>query len=377
MADREVSRRSAPAAVHPAVRAARQVVGLYGDPDVTWCILLELELAEARAAHLLSARLADIVEDYPHLGLRPTVETLALSGSRIDPVARQRFANRPFGAQEPLVRTGLSPDGLHVLVAAHHGVVDGLGLLGLTGLLLDLPLGTGARGVARTGAEPGFFRGSLARLHEVLLRPPERFRASRRGPAAAGDILVHRDLSPLRRGTGALAWAALLTLRGWNGPETRRRQPVIALGVSRRPGTPPIQPIRDTAYTRLPVVGVTSFVDLAARLVRSEPEPDFPVSDAGGLGPVLIRLLASRLGASLLVSNLGLVDDPRVRAVRFWPVASGPAGVAFGLASTRQTTTVTVRVRNRWFDRSDADRLLDLGAEALVQLPEHLLSGAQ
>jgi hypothetical protein len=348
------------------VRAARQVVGLYGDPDVTWCILLELELSEAVARSDVAERLGAVLAAHPHLGARVSVESLRRLGTAVAPEDRERLANRPFGDHEALVRVALSDDGTVLLLAAHHGSIDGLGLVGLAGLLLNLPLGTSARGLARTGGEPGFVRGTLRRLHEVVLRPPERFRARTVSRAAHGDVLAHTDLPALRRGTAALAWAGLSTVRRWNGPTRRLRQPVIALGVSRRPGTAPIVPDRDTAYSRLPAGDLAALPELVERLAATDPEPDFPVTDAGGLGPALLRLLASRLGATTLVSNLGMLDDSRVRAARFWPVASGQAGVAFGLASTGGTTTLTVRARGRWFRREDASRMLALATDALV-----------
>lgn len=349
------SRRQAPAGtasdVDPAVRQARRVVGLYGDPDVTWCIVLRLDLAEPVPREMVSQRIRPLFEAHPLLGRPPAVESL-------DDATLDRFANTPFEDRAPLVRLALDEAGRRFLVAAHHGAVDGLGLVGLSGRLLGLELGTSARGVRRTGAEPGFLRGSLRRVGEIVFRPPERFSAPAR--EGSGDHLVGADLPLLRRGTVALAWAGLQTLRTWNTRPVRLAQPVIALGVSRRSGLPSPDPDRDTAYTRLRVRGVESQSQLAELLARTDPEPDFPVTDARGMGAVLTRLLGSRLGATMLVSNLGMVDGAVVTSASFWPVASGPHGVSLGLVSASGATTVTVRARRGWFGQDDASLLLDL-----------------
>jgi hypothetical protein len=100
-------------------------------------------------------------------------------------------------------------------------------------------------------------------------------------------------------------------------------------------------------------------------LGRTAPEPDFPVTDARGLGAVLTRRLASRLGASMLVSNLGLMSGPGVDSASFWPVASGPNGVSLGLVSAGELTTVTVRARRGWFSEQDAAALLGLVGRSL------------
>jgi hypothetical protein len=350
------SLRAAGPDVDPAVRQARRVVGLYGDPDVTWSIVLQLDLAEALSSEEISARVPAVFGAHPHLGLHPAIE-------RRDATTLDRFANEPYADDAPLVRLALDDAGRQFLVAAHHGAVDGLGLVGLAGRLLGLELGTSARGVQRTGEEPGFLAGSLRRIQEIVLRPPERFRGSQR--AERGDHLVGTVLPFRRQGTGALAWAGLSALRLWNGSPPSRSQAVIALGVSRRSGLPAPPPDRNTAYTRLRVSGIESRAALTELLIRTEPEPDFPVTDAHGLGAVVTRLLASRLGASMLVSNLGEISGRGVTSARFWPVASGPNGVSLGLVSAGDTTTMTVRARRGWFSEDDADALLDVTVKSL------------
>ena len=342
--------------VDDAVRQARRVVGLYGDPDVTWSIVLQIDLTEAVSLDDCSARLPALFEAHPHLGRLPVIE-------RLDPTTLDRFANDPYADSAPLVRLALDDAGGRFVVAAHHGAVDGLGLVGLAGRVLDRDLGTSSRGVQRTGREAGFFAGSVRRLREIVLRPPERFGGSQR--AEVGDHLQKVEMPLDRQGTGALAWAGLQALRQWNAQTPRGRQPVVALGVSRRSGWPAPAPDRDTAYSRVHVAAVDSRAAMTSLVGRTEPEPDFPVTDGRGLGAVVVRLFASRLGASMLVSNLGLVSHPQVSSASFWPVASGPNGVSLGLVSAGDTTTLTARVRRGWFSEDDAAKLLDLARRSL------------
>src|SRR5690606_30929645 len=102
-------------------------------------------------------------------------------------------------------------------------------------------------------------------------------------------------------------------------------------------------------------------------LGSTRPEPAFPQTEGLGIGPLVTKALASRLGSTLLVSNLGLVDQPGLAALEFWPVPAGPSGVAVGLASTMTSSTVTVRARRPWFEPERTDRLADLVAEELVR----------
>jgi hypothetical protein len=92
----------------------------------------------------------------------------------------------------------------------------------------------------------------------------------------------------------------------------------------------------------------------------TRPEPAFPVTRAGGVGPLVTRLLAPRLGSTLLISNLGLLARPGVERLEFWPVPSGPAGVCLGLASTPVRTTLTTRFRRGWFSEDEASSFADL-----------------
>jgi hypothetical protein len=70
------------------------------------------------------------------------------------------------------------------------------------------------------------------------------------------------------------------------------------------------------------------------------------------------HLVRGRLGATALLSNLGLVEGP-VESLAMFPACSGPRAVAIGLASTRACTTLSLRTRRAEFDAEEHARLLD------------------
>jgi len=79
---------------------------------------------------------------------------------------------------------------------------------------------------------------------------------------------------------------------------------------------------------------------------------------AGWLG----RGLASRLGSTLLVSNLGRLEPHGpVTAAAFYPSAHGRSGLSVGCVTVDETTTVTVRARRRdYTEQAAADLLADI-----------------
>ncbi|SFW69785.1 hypothetical protein SAMN04489730_3025 [Amycolatopsis australiensis] len=328
---------------------AHRVVGLYGDPTVSWSILLEAELGTAAPEpEKLRARLAAAGREYPHLGAVPAVE---LADDL--PAVRHRFASAPYARADPLVRVAVA--GPTLLVAAHHGALDGLGLLALLGILLDVPVSSAARGIGvRTGGK-SFAVSALQRLAEALFAPPGRI-VPDRGHEAAGDVFAARHEPRLRLGAAGSVAAAVRATERWNRAHGARTARVVAaLGASWRSGAAP-EPVHDSAFFRL---RLGPGADVAAVLRAQAPEPDFPARSSR-LARLGTRLLASRLGSTFLVSNLGVVSaGDAVRSLAFYPAASGRSGVAFGVATIGGTTTVTVRARGKDFDAAAADRLLD------------------
>lgn len=334
------------------------MVGLYGDPDVSWSVLLELEFEVPRDRGQVEEAAARLVEEYPHLGAPPQVVTFAPATAE---QVRATFADATYGDHDPLVRAALSGDCRTLLVAAHHGAVDGLGLLGVAAALAGARLTSSARGIERSTEPTGFVAASLRRLAEAAFFPPVRFASNEQPGAAVGDWLLARPVRNVRSGSAALLMGVVAAVRAWNArTPARGRRLVIAMGLSRRPGAPTPVPDRDTAFMRLVATRIRSVADAAALVAATAPEPVFPVSDGGGLGPRFARRLSGRLGSTALVSNLGLVVGDGLRQVRFWPVPTGPSGVAIGLASVGTETVLTLRVRRGWFGPDQAEALADL-----------------
>lgn len=357
-----MSRAVSPDDVDPAVRGARRVVGLYGDPGVSWSIVLGADLDEPLDPDPLQRRLETVVTLHPHLG-RPG--TIARFPDARETTMLGTLAGERYGDRSPLVRVALAEDGRRLLVAAHHGAIDGLGMLGLLAALLGAEVTSEARGVASDSERGSFVAAGVRRLAEALVRPPRRV-AARRARSGAGDELVSRVVTGPGGGSAALLLSTCRAVRRWNDGAGARVSPlVVAMGLSRRPGSPTPAPDRDTAYVRLPADGILDAGDARGVLDTVRPEPAFPVSDGGGLAPRLIALLSGRLGATVLLSNLGRVHAPGVRGLDFWPVPTGPAGVAVGLATVAGEVRLTVRARHDWFAADSTGRLADLLAEEL------------
>lgn len=337
-----------------AAEHARAAIGLYGDPDASWSIVLEAELTDAVDRETVAKRLAAAAAAHPNLGLPPVpLAVPAADWARV----RGEYSDRAFGPDEPLVRVAVGTDVPRVVVAVHHGAVDGLGLLALLGIALDTPVRTEAAGVFGRPAVVSFPRSALARLREAVFAPPTRVHPTGDG-TGSGDILLAEHLPRIAFGTAKLTASAAEATRSWNAEHGTRSDRVVAgIGASRRAGAAPAPDLSSTFF-RLPLGTSTDEGAIRALLARAAPEPDFPRS-ASGLARRVIRVLASRLGSTFLASNLGVVHaGDQVRALSFHPAASGRSGVAFGAVTVGDTTTVTLRARRRDFDQTAAADLL-------------------
>ena len=339
-----------------AVEQARRVVGLYGDPTISWSIGMQADLAESATPAELTERLGAVVAEFRHLGAAPDVQRIG-AGQLAETTAR--FLDDQYGDRDPLLRVATTVDGRQVVIAAHHGAVDGLGLLAVAGRLLDARVGSDSRGIGARRSSQAFVASSLRRLGEAVFAPPSRFAAEVTEPAsAAGDVLGVRHLAVTKADTSLVTAAACQAMRDWNashGQPTRRT--VVAVGASRRVAAP--TPDRDTAYLRVVVDPPGDARQIGTLLASAEPEPDFPVTRGSwNLAPLATRMLRNRLGSSLFVSNLGRLTSGRLlRRVAFYPAAAGPRAVAVGVASTEETTTVTVRMSRSSFTAGSAERL--------------------
>lgn len=343
--------------MHDAVETACRVIGLYGDPTISWSILLEARLPQPVNPDGVASRLADATERYPHLGQPPPVKLVEPAAW---PAVCADFADRPYRDSDSLVRVAAGTDRL--LIAAHHGAVDGFGLLALVGIALEVPICSSALGIGGRPAARGFVASSALRLLEALFVPPSRAAApgSSMPSGTAGDVLTSVDLPASRVGSAALTAATARAVRIWNQRHGRSTPRVVAaLGASRRPGDA-LAPDRCTGFYRLRVPPGADAITVRRLLDQTAPEPDFP-STGGSIARPVIRTLTNRLGATFLVSNLGVVRaGSLIRSLAFHPAASGRSGIAVGAVTCGDTTTVTVRARRTGFDDAAAAEILRL-----------------
>lgn len=334
---------------------ASAVVGLYGDPTISWSILLRADLDTVVKPAEVRARLSAAAWKYPHLGAAPDV-TVACTEEL--PGVRDRFAMRGYSRGEPLVRVAVGATDPVLLLAAHHGALDGLGTLALLGLALGHPVASGAVGLAGRPAGRTFLSSAVSRLAEALFAPPTRITPGTDDRGPPGDVFIDHHLPRTPLGAAGLTSAAATAVRRWNtAHQTGHDRIVAAIGASRRSGADPL-PVNDSAWLRLRVPGGTDPERLRAMLAEQPPEPDFPARSSR-LAGLVTRMLASRLGSTFLASNLGVVSaGGGVRTLSFYPCAGGRSGVAFGAVTTDDRTTLTLRARRRDFDEPAARALL-------------------
>lgn len=340
--------------------SAHEVVGLYGDPDTTWGICLELGVEQPVEVDALSARMDELLAAHPHLGPGWVLEQPSTSGWE---AARERAAAAPYEIGGPLVRVLVGD--CRVLVAVHHGTCDGLGLLAVAGQACGLALISHARGIGDRPAPSSFLRSSVRRLVEALLRPPPRF-AAHEPATGSGEHLLVRTVPRQPAGSVDLALAVARVFTSWNTGHRRNHRPLMVAGASRREqGT--LAPDRQTAYLRFRVEPGWDRAQARAAFAAVAPEPDFPETSARGIGPRITHLLRGRLGGTAQLSNLGAVEAPGLAYAAMFPALSGPRAFAVGLVSTETATTVSLRTRGTEFSADDTAQLLDLVVDALAR----------
>jgi len=343
-------------------RQAREVVGLYGDPDTTWGICLEVGLVAPLDPAEVASRRDELLARYPHLG-RAEELPVAAPGAWDD--ARALTAAEPYAENGAQVRLLLDADRRRLLVTAHHGVCDGLGLVAIAEAVTGVPMSSLARGIGDRSAPRSFLASSAARLTEALLRPPPRFDAHR-PERTDGENLVIRTVPRARVGTVDLCMAIAAVFADWNGSaRPRRPEPLFVSGASRRPAGS-LAPDRQTAYLRFGFDLGWDRDQAAAAFAALSPEPEFPETSAGGVGPRVTRLLRNRLGATAQLSNLGVIEGAGLQHAAMFPALSGPRGLAVGLVSTSGTTTLSLRTRGAEFGAADTAELLDRIARSLL-----------
>ena len=336
------------------------------DDRIGWRVLLTARAAVALDRAALDGRLQSLHARQGWPDAPPVVED--------DDTARLRAAL--VSAHPAPLRVGLGAPtgtgGRDLVLSAHHGAADGLALLQVLDALGTGPVTSTARGVEDRPTGPGLARTVAGRLAEVAVRPPARVTTPRRGAGGVGDVLVEREVTGRHR-TADLVHAAAQGVVAHEAAHGRRaRRVAVAVGAG-RPARPGVVADR-SALIRLRDVERLDRADVA-RLVRTAPlqvpptgtaeRPWTPYADrAMALG---LRLLAPRLGSTVLVSHLGEVTAPAVQHLAFHPVTAGGTGISLGAVglAARDQTVLTLRAR--------ADRWTDDGLEQLLEAVISLL----
>jgi len=298
------------------------------DPTIGWRILLTATLPDP-----------------------PQVEDAVRTATSTDELRRALVAPDP----EPVV-VGVA--GHDLVVSAHHSAVDGLGLLRILEQRGHGPVTSSARGVGDRPAGHGYAGTVARRLSEAAFRPPARITTRRRGVLTGppgGDVMVEAELpGSFRTAEIVHAAAGALTDRG-AGPHV-----AVAVGATRDPD--PDGAIEDrSALLRLRDVERLDLPGIE-RALREAPVERPPVTRSGAVdraAAAAMRLLARRLGSTLLVSHLGEVDAPHVERLVFHPVTAGGTGISLGAVGHRGRTVLTLRARAADWNADGLERVLE------------------
>ncbi|GAA3822138.1 hypothetical protein [Nocardioides panacisoli] len=325
------------------------------DPGIGWRILLTARLAVPLAPAAAGSALRALCHEHDWDPAEPVV------GDELTSVRAELAAPHPAP-----VRVGLA--GPELVVSAHHSAADGLGLLEVLSSLTGAPVSSDARGAGRRPPGAGLARTVGRRLTEVALHPPAPVTSPSPPQPARGDVLVEGDAPPGLRTADLVQAAAGAVVAHQQAVGRRARHVAIAIGVGAPAG--PGDRIGDrSGLIRLRDV---ERLDLAAirEAVRNAPLETPP--GGGRERPVLdrlattgLRVLAPRLGSSMLVSHLGEVTADQAERLAFHPVTAGGSGISLGAVGHRGRTTITLRARaTRWSE----DGLQELLEAVLVRL---------
>ena len=305
------------------------------DPGLAWQILLEADLDAPPEPDVLQQRLDEL---NTRLG-SPSVPLL--TGTDVGAV-REALA----GGLDTALAAGLV--GHCLIVAAHHHHVDGLGLLAVLTALTGQPASSGARGVGARPMAASAWGSRWRRLAEVAFAPPARIVGTSHDPAASEDVFADLWLDRAIRPAELVHAAAMaaVVFNGRHGARTRRT--TIAVGVSRTGGES-ADIAEHSALLRLRDLDGATRDEVRRRLREAPTEPQ-PVPR--GSSPLVaratllaLRVLAPRLGSTLLVSHLGEVEAPDLTGLAFHPVTGGGSGVSIGAVGLAGRTRLTARAR--------------------------------
>ena len=355
-----------------AVARAKDALAFTGQPEAAWSIVLEALLSAPVSADRVRERLAAASATAPALGPPAAVDVVADADL---PRVRSAFADTRYAEGGPTVRAAVtSGDHAAVVLAAHHGALDGLGLVALLGWVLGSPVTSSVRGVISPPDERWRPAAVARRLREAVFTPPARVQPPRRDRGVRGDRLVAATGTILHGGTATLVGAAARGMRAWNQAQGEadspaggggRRLPAQWRRADARARRHLVAPPPRRCHGRCGGGGRPGADSRRARRARTR-----AASAAGGA----VRLMAQHLGSSLLVSNLGVLSGPPELSVgRVLPQAYGRSAVALGAATVAGATTRALRVQARDFGtarRAAADR-------AVAQLPADALGGGR
>lgn len=314
------------------------------DPTIRWRILLTAT-APGVSDETLDARLRGLHQAQGWPAPAPVT-----SGSLT--ALRRDLAEVP---DLPLV-VGRAGDDL--VVSAHHARVDGLGLLDVLAALTGSPVTSATRGVAGRVADGSLVSGLLRRLREVALTPPARI-AGAVDRTAPGDTFVAGTVAaPVSTAQVVTALVRAVVERN-TAAGVRARHVAVAVGAAvPDPGDPMLA--NRSAMLRLVDVERLGEDQVAEQLrVRGLDHAGGTGAPGGALSRAAVRVLAPRLGSTLLVSHLGQVTAPAAGALVFYPVTAGGTGVSAGLVTHDRSTTLSLRARARQWDEVALTGLLD------------------
>lgn len=328
------------------------------DPRIGWRILLTAQLPVptdpgALAQHLDALATAQGWPPPPPVGRHDDLDRLRADLLTTHPA--------------PLV---VGTSGTHLVLSAHHSAVDGLGLLAVLDRLGLAPVHSSARGVGDRTTTGGLARTVSRRLAEVALRPPALLTPPVVPVRQEGDVLVERTLSGNHR-TAALVHAATRAVVDHESARGRRsRRVAVAVGAVR--GQAPRAPIGDhSVLLRLRDVERLDAAQIGRALATAPVQTPPVASGARPWTPLVervtargLRLLAPRLGSTLLVSHLGEVTAPEVEGLVFHPVTAGGTGLSLGAVGLRGSTVLTLRARAASWNDDGLEQLL----EAVISL---------
>ncbi|MBV9832245.1 MAG: hypothetical protein JOZ82_11690, partial [Marmoricola sp.] len=208
------------------------------------------------------------------------------------------------------------------------------------------------------------------RLVEALLRPPAGVAGRPRadGPSA-GDVFAARTLARTVR-TAELAQAAARAVADHNRAAGARAERIaLAVGVSTVGGTE-LRVGDDSGYLRISGAERLDVPQVQDALRRAPLELGGTARSrasvrAAGLIRWGSRVLASRVGSTLLVSHLGRVTAEGLEELRFYPVTATGSQVSLGASTLGGHTTVTLRSRAARHATGDLEELLDAIAASL------------